>query len=245
MEGLDPKDTKLKVSDQGFTFTDHQVLDCYDTVTGAVSTPNGAVYDAEGQLSPSTKEERDGVSYITSMTGTFVETIEITAAGRADNCSIDGAGLMRQTQTAILAGAPVPLPETPTGDVARPGGRRPWLHQHLRDARRVHAAAEPVRRRQRPRGRGRTTVLGPRALVTPSDALDSVADRWPQDLLLLAALTLLIVFPAQIFNSTYEENHERIHRAFGRFRRRSAATPAASAIASEEASAVGHHRRAG
>ena len=48
----------------------------------------------------------------------------------------------------------------------------------------------------------------PGALTTPSDAL-SVVDRLPGDALLVAALGLLIVFPAQIFNSTYEENQER------------------------------------
>jgi hypothetical protein len=63
----------------------------------------------------------------------------------------------------------------------------------------------------------------PGALVVPSESLPTVVDRLPQDLLLVGALVLLIVFPAQIFNSTYEENHERVERAFGRLRRRAPA----------------------
>ena len=60
----------------------------------------------------------------------------------------------------------------------------------------------------------------PGALTVPSESIRTVSDRLPQDLLLVALLGLLMVFPAQIFNSTYEENHERIERFAGRFRRR-------------------------
>ena len=52
----------------------------------------------------------------------------------------------------------------------------------------------------------------PGALTVPSESARTIADRLPQDLLLVALLGLLMVFPAQIFNSTYEENHERIQR---------------------------------
>jgi len=66
--------------------------------------------------------------------------------------------------------------------------------------------------------RRRSSVPG--ALTVPSESVRTITDRLPQDLLLVAVLGLLMVFPAQIFNSTYEENHERITRFAGRLRRR-------------------------
>jgi hypothetical protein len=230
-EGVTSPRTALKPSAQGFTFAEHELLDCHDTVTGAVSTRNGAVYDLDGQLNPATKEERDGVSYITSMSGTIVETIEITAAGRADNCSIDGAGLMSETQTAQLTGAPVPLPAPPGGSAPDPVGVDPASANSSGTLPEFTFARSDIAQDSASAvSEGRRSSV-PGALVVPSDALDSVGDGLLQDLLLVAVLGLLMVFPAQIFNSTYEENHERIKRAFGRFgwRRARAREPDAAA----------------
>ena len=213
-----PVDSRLKPSDGGFRVTEQNILDCYDSVTGQVSTPGGAVYDMTAQLVPASSEVRDGVTYVTSMTGTMVETIEITAVGRADNCSIDGQGVMKETERSVLDGAPIPLPEPPSGTSPDPVGVDPtsasgsgtlpeFTLPRSDDAVESGLAVSEGRR---------SSVPG--ALVVPSDALDAVVDRLPQDLLLVAALALLMVFPAQIFNSTYEENHERIRRALARLR---------------------------
>ena len=70
----------------------------------------------------------------------------------------------------------------------------------------------------------------PASLAVPAEVIHNVAGRAGKDLLLLGLLGLLMVFPAQLFNSTYEENHERIDRQLGRLRfgRR---TPVAQAAA--------------
>jgi len=66
------------------------------------------------------------------------------------------------------------------------------------------------------------------ALVTPGEAF-SDAGRIAQNALLAGLLMLLIVFPSQLFNSTWDQHHDRIVAAFRRRRPdrgRSAATDA-------------------
>jgi hypothetical protein len=60
--------------------------------------------------------------------------------------------------------------------------------------------------------------LVPAALVSPAEAF-SDAGRVAQNALLAATLVLLLVFPSQLFNSTWEQNHERIERTIRRIRR--------------------------
>jgi hypothetical protein len=220
-------DTDLSSGGGGFTFSGSQALDCFDQVTGELSTKHGADYTMEGSLRPSATEVRDGVTYVTALRGTIVETIVVNAAGRADDCQINDAYPYRAVQRAVLTGAPVPLPPVPPGSSSDPVGVDPVAAEasgtlpefRLERSDTAVASAEAV-------DAGRRSSV-PGALTTPADALDSVADRLPRDGLLVALLGLLIVFPAQIFNSTYEENHTRIERAFRRFRRTPRAGPSA------------------
>jgi hypothetical protein len=219
-----PTSTQLEPSGGGFGFTIHYDLDCYDPATNQTTTKHGADYDAVGTLVPSDTQQRDGVTYVTAMSGTLVETLTINARGQADDCKVDGE--LSATQRSTLTGTQVPLPEVASGATSGPVGVGPGSANHsgtmgaftlpLRhDGRASRAAVEAGRR---------SSVPG--ALTVPSDALRSLRDRLPQDLLLVAALGLLMVFPAQIFNSTYEENHERIERKFPRLRRTPTAAPA-------------------
>jgi hypothetical protein len=224
--GGDGGDTQLSATRQGFSFSDHIPLDCHDSVTGELTTPHGADYTMVGRLSPSATKVHDGVTYVTAMSGTLVETIKINAAGLATSCSVDGQGATSATQRSSLSGSPLRLPtvpkDAPPGAVgvdpasAASGGTLPEfvLPQSDTAADSARAVAQG----------DRSSVPG--ALTVPSDAIASVVDRLPGDLLLVALLGLLIVFPAQIFNSTYEENRERIERGFRRLRPRRAAVPA-------------------
>ena len=211
-------ETSLAASRQGFTFDQHTPLDCFDTVTGELQTAHGADYTMVGHLKPTATQVRDGVTYVTAMRGTLVETIEINAAGLANSCSVDGEGTPRVEQRANLSGTPLPLPAAPSGTSPDPvgvdsasaasSGTLPEFVLPQSDT--AATSAEAV-------SDGRRSSV-PGALTVPSDAIESVVDRLPEDLLLVALLGLLIVFPAQIFNSTYEENRERIERGFRRFR---------------------------
>ena len=201
-------DTDLSPGGGGFTWSFDQALDCFDQVTGELSTKHGADYAVKGTLRPSKTEVRDGVTYVTALGGSIVETITVNAAGRADNCEINPAYPHRAVQRAVLTGVPVPLPAVPPGSSSDPvsvdpvaaeaSGTIPEFRLERSDTAATSAEAVDAGRR--------SSVPG--ALTTPADAIDSVADRLPRDALLVALLGLLIVFPAQIFNSTYEENHD-------------------------------------
>jgi hypothetical protein len=73
----------------------------------------------------------------------------------------------------------------------------------------------------------------PAALVTPAEAFSN-SKRLAQSGLLAAMLVLLLVFPSQLFNSTWDEHHERIVAAFPRLRR----TPTPTPVVPVEAAAV-------
>jgi hypothetical protein len=84
----------------------------------------------------------------------------------------------------------------------------------------------------------RTTVAA--SLQSPSEALDGGARRLVQNAALAAALVLLLVFPSQLFNSTYDRHHDRVEAGLARllpWRRRS--TPAAEGDATGEAATPG------
>jgi hypothetical protein len=53
----------------------------------------------------------------------------------------------------------------------------------------------------------------PASLATPSEAFTN-AGRVAQNALLAAVLVLLLVFPSQLFNSTFDKHHERIENAW-------------------------------
>ena len=170
-------------------------------------------------LAPAKVEELDGVSYVTALSGTVVEDIVVNAAGTRGQLHRQRTVLSRSTSGRRLAGTQDALPAPPAGTSTGPAGvgpasadtsgTIPGFTLPLDDeAVRSVAAVDDGRR---------SSVPG--ALVVPSESVRTIADRLPEDLLLVAVLGLLMVFPAQIFNSTYEENHERIERFAGRFRR--------------------------
>ena len=65
----------------------------------------------------------------------------------------------------------------------------------------------------------------PASLQTPSEAFKN-AGHLAQNVLLAALLVLLLVFPAELFNATFDKNHERIEAAWRRrFRRDASVTP--------------------
>jgi hypothetical protein len=222
--GLDKsKSTAMEPSANGFRITAHLDLDCHDTVTGALTTPHGADYDMTATLIASKVQDVGGTSYVTALTGTLVEDIVVNAAGRADNCTSPSGGF-EEHKTSTLAGAADKMPAPPAAASTAPAGVGPGSEDTAAigtgtipgftlplgdEAARSIAAVDDGRR---------SSVPG--ALAVPSESVGTISDRLPEDLLLVAALGLLIVFPAQIFNSTYEENHERIEKAFGRLRRR-------------------------
>ena len=227
--GGDGRDTSLTPTAGGFRFTEDIALDCFDTVTNEVSTPHGADYRMVANLVPGATEVRGDTAYVTSMSGTAVETIDINPAGLANGCTVDGTATSA-TQRSVLDGSAVPLPDVPAGTSPQPVGVDPVAAEGSgtipefvlpRSETADDSAAAVAADR-------RSSVPG--ALTTPQDALDSAAERLPRDALLVAVLGLLIVFPAQIFNSTYEENHTRIERWFRRFRRARATEPSGEPV---------------
>ena len=67
--------------------------------------------------------------------------------------------------------------------------------------------------------RGDRSVV-PASVQTPGEAFDGGLVVALQNLALASLLVLLMVFPAQLFNSTYDENHARVEAAVGRLVRR-------------------------
>ena len=215
----DPADAQLEADGDGFTVTNEDPLSCFDPTTGATTTEHGADYTSVERLRVTDTAVRDGVTYATALSGTLVETITINAAGRAEDCEVNGPDPVSETQHSVLTGTALELP--PVGDLEPPEA----IGVTPADAEAAGTLGEFLLPRSRTADEsveavndGRRSSV-PGALVTPGDSADSLADRLPQDLLLVAAMGLLIVFPAQIVNSTYEENHERVEAAFRRFRR--------------------------
>lgn len=221
----EPDELELSPGGQGLAFTEKDPLDCFDTVTGEMTVSHGADYAATGRLTPTATKVRDGVTYVSEMAGTYVQTITLTPAGKDAGCTIGDQNVDQLTQRSTITGTPLALPPvepatssdpvTVDPDAASVSGTLPEFR--LPRSETAEESAEAV-------DAGRRSSV-PGALTTPSDALDSLADRLPQVLLLTAVLGLLIVFPAAIFNSTYEENRDRIDRALRRSRRRDPAEP--------------------
>ncbi len=233
-EDEEPSAIDLDSTSGGFTRTRDEPLDCQDEVTGELSTKHGADYRAVSHYKITATEVRDGVTYATAMTGTYVETIVITAAGQADDCRTSTGG-SRVTQRSTLVATADPLPAPTPGTSADPLGVEPAA---VAATGTIGAFALPMSDTEADSARavasGRRSSV-PGAITVPSDALDSLTDRLPQDLVLVALVGLLMVFPAQIFNSTYEENHDRITR---RLRRRRA-----GAVEAAEPAVPGRARR--
>jgi hypothetical protein len=223
--------TPLDQSANGFSFNLHTPLNCYDTQTGVLSTKHGADYTLRMHIRPTAFVQRDGVSYASRLRGAYNETVRINPKGVADDCKIHLAGGVTKlviTQHSIITAAPVPLVAAPAStsdtplaldaDSTSTSGSLPEFVLPGTARQRDSAAAVAAG----------TRSAVPASLEVPSEVLHNVGHRAGQDLLLLALLGLLMVFPAQLFNSTYEENHERIDRQLGRLRLRGR-TPVAQA----------------
>ena len=219
--------TKQPLSGNGISWRTTEALDCIDNATGAVSTPHGADYTVVGNLRPTGFTEQDGVRWVTRMSGTIRATATINAAGRADDCTIPPRDTLSETDVATLTAVQVPLaapePSGPAREAAvDPGtttsaGTLPEFTLRLSDDQADSRAAVEDGRRS----------TFPASLQTVPDAVASLGDRLPEVSLLVAVLGLLMVFPAQLFNSTYEENHERIDARLRRIARRRTAQVAA------------------
>jgi hypothetical protein len=221
--GLDNGSTTPQAASSGgsaISWHSSQLVDCTDNASGAVRTKGGGDFVQDGHLAPSATEVRDGVTYVTRLSGTLSIKARITPKGRADNCTIPPNGTQSESARATLTATLVPLAAPPNRISETPVSVAPTKDSasgtipafRLPQTARQQSSAVAVARGTR------SSVPG--ALVTPSEAVSTVGDRLPQDLLLVALLGLLIVFPAQLFNSTYEENHERIDRQLARLRPR-------------------------
>ena len=197
-----------------------QLVDCTDNATGKVSTKDGGEFVQDGRQVPSATAVRDGVTYVTRMSGVLKVQARITPKGRADNCTIPPNDTLVENARATLTATLVPLATPPARTSPTPLGVTPATAGRSDT---IPAFTLPQTPRQQSSAAAvasgtRSSVPG--ALVVPSEAIRTVGERLPQDLLLVALLGLLIVFPAQLFNSTYEENHERIDRRLARLRPR-------------------------
>lgn len=200
----------------GWTWTTKQPLDCFDKVTGALRTKHGADYTVKFVFAPTSAVERDGVRYVSAMAGTVEASVIVNAVGRADQCTIPPNDVLQTHAAGTLTAVPVPLasfkPEalpTPLGSVPPPAAAQaatiPGFTLPMTD--------EEVRSSLAVTRGDRSTV--PAALVTPADAAAD-PNRLLENSVLAALLALLMVFPAQIFNSTYEENYARIDAVLAR-----------------------------
>ena len=204
----------------GLGWSSHDQVGCVERVTGVLKTHHGWDYDVRVQLHPTATATRNGVTYVTALSGTLVDSLKRTGAGAGFNCLLDPDRVPNASERGVYTFTLVPLaapttttstpplavtPSSPTTSSTIPGFRLP-------QSARQRASSLAVATGHR------SSVPG--ALVEPTDALKSVGSRLPQDLLLVALLGLLIVFPAQLFNSTYEENHERIDRRLATLRLR-------------------------
>jgi hypothetical protein len=224
----------------GFVHREVQDLAC-SAPDGSNVTPGGGRLTSVTRLAPVAPAGATGSTYATRLRGTIDSKLEVTAKGRAVSCTISPGGTLVETWRTRLTGtlaplaAPEPIAATPPmAATSRPEARRA--------ARSSSMAAFTLPQTARQQASAAAAEAGtrssvPAALVTPSEALDSVRDRLPRDLLLVALLGLLVVFPSQIFNSTYEEHHERIERRLARLlprrRRRGAVIPSQRAPADD------------
>ena len=193
---------------------------CQDNVTGERRTDHGFDYSYEVHLRPAGTTTRDGVTYVTALTGTYQAKLAVNAVGRSLNCLVNPRRVPVDTESAVYVMKLVPLKGPDPTTSTPPLGIAPT--RTAADGTTTETMAPfTLPRTDRQRESARAVAAGhrssvPGALVTVDEAVRTVGDHLPRDLLLVALLGLLIVFPAQLFNSTYEENHERIDRQLAR-----------------------------
>jgi hypothetical protein len=193
---------------------------CVDNETGEVNTQHGFDYTYKVRLVPAGTTTRDGVTYVSALRGTYEGKLTVNSTGRAFDCLVNPTRTPSETERAVYdlklepLAAPKPIVASPPLGIAPAAttavGSLPGFT--LPQSERQRSSAESV-------AAGRRSSV-PGSLVVPSEAFRNLGSRLPQDLLLVALLGLLMIFPAQIFNSTYEDNHERIDRQLARLRLR-------------------------
>jgi hypothetical protein len=204
----------------GFGWSGSEPIGCVDNVSGALKTNHGFDYTYKVHLVPAGTTTRDGVTYVNALRGTYEGRLAVNSTGRPFGCLINPQRVPTATEHGVYTlrllplAAPRLITSTPPLAVTQPpvAGTKTIPAFHLPQTHRQQASAAAV-------AAGRRSSV-PGALTIPSEAIRNVGHRLPQDLLLVALLGLLMIFPAQLFNSTYEENHERIDRQLARLRLR-------------------------
>ena len=244
----------MSAQGSGFGWSGTNPIGCIDNTTHELKTNHGFDYTYRVHFAPAGTVTRAGVTYVTALRGTYTGTLAVNAEGRTFSCLVNPGRTPTATESGVytlrlkpLAAPITQLPPAPLGIAPQATAATGTMNGfHLPQTHRQSASAAAVA------SGTRSSVPG--ALVTPSEAIRTVGGRLPQDLLLVALLGLLIVFPAQLFNSTYEENHERIDARLARLRPRrrrptlpaqTTALGAADAVAMASASAPPRGRRIG
>ena len=93
----------------GFGWSGGGPVGCIDLVTGALKTNHGFDYSFKIQLTPAATATRDGVTYVTRLRGTYVGTLEVNAAGRAQDCLIQPNQVPKEVERGTYSLALVPL----------------------------------------------------------------------------------------------------------------------------------------
>lgn len=210
----------LKPQGGGFGWSGSGPVGCVDNATGQVNTNHGFDYTYKVRFVPAGTTTRDGVTYVNVLRGTYEGKLTVNATGRSFNCLVNPRRVPTETEHGVfnlrLVPLAVPRSTTSTPPLAiappSPAQTKTIPGFHLPQTSRQQSSAAAV-------ADGRRSSF-PGALTTPSEAVKNLGGRLPQDLLLVALLGLLMIFPAQIFNSTYEDNHERIDRQLARLRLR-------------------------
>lgn len=219
-QAADGEPTKTALASGGGTFSwrQKQALTC-SAEDGSNFVAHGADYVADAKLTPTEFKERGGVRYVTAMSGVLNETARVNGAGRAVRCTASNGGYSI-SQRSVLTARRMPLASP---SVATSGASLAVDEALMQTTGSMPAFELPQSRRQGVSALAvaeerRSSVPG--SLTVPVDAVHNLGARLPKDLLLVALIGLLMIFPAQIFNSTYEENHERIDARLARWRLR-------------------------
>lgn len=206
----------LTSSGGGWAWANTTKVDCVDLATGALTVSGGFDWITKFTFAPTSTAPRDGVTYVKAMAGSMSSIMTVNARGRAQNCLVEGKSSAADRGTITVRPVPLAAPKADTRPavLAAASGRTEATSGTIDNYTFAQSSDQAASRRAVDRGT-RSTV--PAALTTPADAVGS-GRHLAENLLLAALLGLLMVFPAQIFNSTYEENHGRVDAALRKLR---------------------------
>ena len=227
-QGGEPGELELSFAGGGFTYSSSNPVDCIDTVSGEVTSPGGADITSRITYTIQRSVERNGTSYAASIVGRGTDVLRVNAAGQATGCTVNGqpGGPLQASWSYTLRGQQSPLPEEVVADaepqalaVAGPDLDEPATVTTEAFGPQLSATQEASLEAV---GRGDRSII-PASLNGPADALSNRNNRLLENSLLALLLVILIVFPAELFNSTYEENQDRVNAGLRRLRLRRAA----------------------